>query len=114
MNTTKIIEEVNVSYFKEMVDKYKSRIIINPHALDHLSNAQRKLFKEDELINTLLNEKPCGVGFQKNGRYASFYRRNWGYLRIILNTTESKLEIITFINTENIPNLKRLKDENGK
>ncbi|MCX6706892.1 MAG: hypothetical protein NT001_02005 [Candidatus Woesearchaeota archaeon] len=114
MNTTRIKEEVEISHFKEMINRYKSNIIINPHALDHLSDSQRKLFNEHDLINPLLIENPCGVGLQKNGRYASFYRRNWGYLRIILNMTGSKLEIITFINTENIPNLKRLKDENER
>lgn len=49
---------------------------------------------------------------QRNGRYAAFYRRNWGFLRIILEIKDPKLEIITFINTETMPNLKRL--ENGK
>lgn len=97
-----------------MIDRYKSKIEINLHALDHLSNSQRKLFKEGELISPLLNETPCGVGLQKNGRYAAFYRRNWGYLRIILSITELKLEIVTFINTKDIPNLNRLKDKNDK
>ena len=84
MNTTKIIEEVPLEKFKDIISKYKSNIAVNPHALDHLSDAQRKIFKEQELIDTLLKESPKGVGVQRNGRYAAFYRRSWGFLRIIL------------------------------
>ena len=112
MNTTKIIKEVSLEEFKDIISKYKGKIEINPHALDHLSYAQRKLFKEQELIDTILKENPRGVGVQRNGRYAAFYRRNWGFLKIILDIKDPKLEIITFINTETMPNLKRL--ENGK
>ncbi len=112
MSTTKIIKEVDLEEFKEIILKYKNNIDVNPHALDHLSEAQRKLFKEEELISTLLRENPRGVGLQQNGRYAAFFKRNWGFLRIILEIKEPKLEIITFINTETMPNLKRL--ENGK
>jgi len=107
--TTKIIEEISVGRFKEIVNKHKNNIRLSYHALTHLSNAQRKVFKEEELINPLLREKPVGVGLQQNGRYAVFYRRKSGYLRIILELKETKIEIITFINTDNIPNLKRLK-----
>ena len=113
MNTTKIIKEISFEEFKDIVSKYKDKIEINPHALDHLSDAQRKVFKEQGLIDTILKENPRGVGLQRNGRYAVFYRRNWGFLRIILEIKEPKLEVITFINTEAIPNLKRL-NENGK
>ena len=113
MNTTKIIKEVSLEEFNELILEYKDRIVVNPHALDHLSDAQRKVFKERGLIDILLKENPRGVGLQRNGRYAVFYRRNWGFLRIILEIKEPKLEVITFINTEAIPNLKRL-NENGK
>ena len=112
MNTTKIIKEISLEEFKDIISKYKGKIEINTHALDHLSDAQRKVFKEQSLIDTLLRENPRGIGLQRNGRYATFYRRNWGFLRIILEIKYSKLEIITFINTETMPNIKRL--ENGK
>ncbi len=112
MNTTKIIKEVNLGDFKKIISKYKDNIYANPHALDHLSDAQRKVFKEQGLIDTILKENPRGVGLQRNGRYAAFYRRNWGFLRVILEIKDPKLEIITFINTETMPNLKRL--ENGE
>ena len=108
MNTTKIIREVSLEEFNELILEYKDRIIVNPHALDHLSDSQRKLYKERDLFDPLLRENPRGVGFQKNERYAAFYRRNFGFLKIILEVKEQKLEIITFINTETMPNLKRL------
>ena len=111
MNTTKIIKEVSLEEFKEIILKYKDNIVINPHALDHLSDAQRKVFKEQRLIDALLRENPRGVGLQRNGRYAAFYRRKWGFLRIILEIKYPKLEITTFINTETMPNLKRLENE---
>ena len=112
MNTTKIIKKVSLEDFKDIISKYKSNIILNPHALDHLSDAQRKVFKEQDLLDTLFKENPRGVGLQLNGRYAVFYRRNWGFLRVILEIKYTKLEIITFINTETMPNLKRF--QNGK
>ncbi|MFX1453074.1 MAG: hypothetical protein ACFFCM_19725 [Promethearchaeota archaeon] len=107
MNTTKIIESIDVARFKRIVNKYKSNTYISPHAFDHFSDAQRKVFKEEELINTLLKENPRGIGLQRNGRYAVFYRRKWGFLRIIFALKKERLEIITFINTETMPNLGR-------
>ena len=46
MNTTKIIESIDLTRFKEIISRYESKINVGPHALDHLSDAQRKLFKE--------------------------------------------------------------------
>ena len=106
MYTTKIIELMNIDHFRKLVKKHKARIRISPHAFKHLSTVQRKLFGEEELSNILLKEKPKIVGLQRNGRYAIFYRRKWGYIRIILEIKEQNIEIITFINTANIPNLK--------
>ncbi len=111
MDTTKIIESVSIHRFKQIISGYKSKINVSPHALDHLSDAQRKVFKEEDLINILLRETPRGVGLQGNGRYAAFFRKKWGYLRIIFELKSDRLEIITFINTDYMPNLKRLEDK---
>ena len=75
MNTTKIIEEVSPEQFGEIISKYKGNISISPHALEHLSDSQRKIFNEKELILTLIRENPRGIGLQRNGRYACFFRR---------------------------------------
>ncbi len=112
MSTTKIIKEISAEEFKEILLRHKAHVKVNPHALDHLSNAQRKLMEERELVKTLLTEAPRGIGLQNNGRYTLFFKRSWGFLRIIIEEKNGKLEIITFINTETMPNLKRL--EHGK
>jgi len=112
MNTTRIVKKIDKSSFKDMIDKYKTNIDIDPHALDHLSEAQRGVFSPENLKKMVLNENPVGVGLQKNRKYSAFYRRKEGYIRIVLNITKSKAEIITFLYTEHIPHLDRLKNEN--
>ena len=94
MNTTKIIEVVSISQFKQIISKYKSKIKVGPHALDHLSDAQRKVFKEEDLINILSKENPRGIGLQRNGRYAAFFSRKEGFLRIIFEVKRDRLEIV--------------------
>ena len=111
MNTTKIIESVSIQRFKRIIFKYKSRINVSSHALDHLSEAQRKVYKEEGLINTLLKETPRGVGLQRNGRYAVFFRTKHGFTRIICEIKHNRFEIVTYINTDSMPNLKRLEDK---
>lgn len=108
MLTTRIIKELKIEDYKNIINSYKENIIVSYHALDHLSNAQRKLFKETELINILIRETPKGVGLQANGRYSAFFRRRDGYIRIVFDIRLDKLNIITFTNTETMPNLGRL------
>lgn len=111
MNTTKIVKDVNKEAFKSIISKYKGNIKASPHALFHLSDSQRNVFNEKDLVKFLLNEKPESIGLQRNGRYAVFYKRKNYYLRIILEVKPSQIEIVTFINTETIPIMKRLKNE---
>ncbi|MBU0757711.1 MAG: hypothetical protein KKF44_06590 [Nanoarchaeota archaeon] len=108
MNTTKIIKDVTLEEYREILIKYKDKININPHALDHLSDGQRKIFKEIDLISIVEKETPRGIGLQKNGRIAAYFRRKEGFMKIILEEKTQRLEIITFMNTDNIPNLKRI------
>jgi mRNA-degrading endonuclease RelE of RelBE toxin-antitoxin system len=111
MNTTKIIESVGLDRFNEILPKCKDNIHVSPHALDHLSDAQRKLFKADDLIRILTGENPRGVGLQRNGRYAVFFRRKEGFWRIIVNFENAGITVITFLITDTMPNLKRIKNE---
>ena len=111
MNTTKIIEKIEPDRFQELIRKYENAIFVGAHAIDHLSMAQRKVFKEDALIKPLLQELPAGVGLQRNGRHAVFYKRNKYYLKLIIHIEAKRIEIITFINTENILNLERLQND---
>ncbi|MBI2147796.1 hypothetical protein HYU19_04975 [Candidatus Woesearchaeota archaeon] len=110
MNTTRIINEISIDEFITKLSGYKKGVVISRHALDRLADTQRNLFKEEELRKILLNETPHKVGIQKNGRYASFYRRKEGYLRIIFSFKETRIEIITFINTNYLPSFERLKN----
>ncbi len=57
----------------------------------------------------IIKENPQGIGLQRNGRYAVFYKRKEGFTKIICEIKRNNFEIITFINTDNMPNLKRLK-----
>lgn len=109
MNTTRIIEAVSKDRFKRIISKYKNNIHVSPHAFFHLNDAQRDVYNEQHLINILLQERPHLIGLQKNGRYAAFYKRKDHYLRLILEIKETKIELVTFINTEYIPHIKRMK-----
>jgi hypothetical protein len=57
----------------------------------------------------IVDENPRGVGLQKNGRYAVFYKRKEGFTKLICEIKRDNFEIIMFINIDNMPNLKRLK-----
>ncbi len=104
MNAMRIIKAIDPGEFKAKIAGLS--IFISQHALDHLSDAQRKLFDDAQLIGPLSKENPRSIGLQKNGRYAVFYRRKKGYLKIIINIKQDKLEIVTFMNTDTMPNIK--------
>ena len=108
METTRIINGVSADEFKDIINRYSKNIVVNHHALDHVSDCQRRIFNINELIRPLLHETPAGIGLQANGRYAVFYRRKYGFIRIILEIKEFKLEITTFLNTDCVPNIRRL------
>lgn len=106
--TTKPIEEIHESDYKDLLrNRSKS---ISPHALDHLSQKQRKAFKEEELFHMLEKEVPRKIYLQSNGRYAAYYRKSDGYRKLILEAEESKITIVTFMDTLELPKV-RLKNE---
>ena len=105
MRSTIIIKEISYQDFKELVKPYLSYIFVSPHALDRLSDTQRKMFTQEQLIYPLLHETLRFIGRQENGRYALFFRRPYGFLRIVIAIKIDKLEIVTFINTKTIPRL---------
>lgn len=95
--TTRHIREINDLELKELLKS--KRILISPHAFDHLSMMQRKLFKENELINTIQRESPRKAYLQENRRYALYYRKREGYLKLILEIEKNKVVIVSFMNT---------------
>ncbi|MBS3147395.1 hypothetical protein J4219_00760 [Candidatus Woesearchaeota archaeon] len=107
--SAKIIDSLDIAIFKQIIEDYKSKLSVSAHALDHLSIAQRKILNEDSLKKIVLSEEPRGIGIQKNGRYAVYYRRTDGFLKIILEKKEQRLEVITFINADSMPTLGKLR-----
>ncbi len=91
MNTTKIVKEVDREAFKGVILSNKGNIKVSSHALFHVCDAQRDIYNEKGLVETLLNQTPVGVGLQRNCRYAVFYRRKKYYLRIIVEVKPSRI-----------------------
>lgn len=99
--TTRPIEELDNLMYKNIVTN--KNIIISPHALDHLSAKQRKVFKGEELIHMLRNENPRKAYLQANGRCALYFRKADGYRKLIIEVGDSKITIVTFIDNLEIP-----------
>lgn len=98
--STRPIEEINRLAFKNTI-KDKT-IVISPHALDHLSEGQRKVFKEDELRQMVEKENPRKIFLQENKRYAPYYRKEDGYRKLILEIKD-KIIIVSFMDVLEIP-----------
>jgi len=101
--STKPMEEVDINIFKNVL--VNKEIFVSPHALDHLSRGQRKVFKEQELINILRRETPRKVYLQRNERYAVYYRKSDGFRKLILDIKDKNITIITFIDVLEIPKI---------
>jgi ribosome biogenesis protein Nip4 len=101
MYTTKPIKKINNHDFKKLLQE--KEILISYHALDHLSQGQRKVFKEEELIHILKKEVPRRTYLQQNGRFAVYYRKKDGYRKIIIKIEKQKAKIITFMNNSELP-----------
>lgn len=102
--TTRPIEEIDKSRYKQIIAN--KDIKISSHALDHLSEKQRKVFKEEELLHMLEKEVPRKAYLQKNGRYAVYFRRTDGYRKLVVEVEDNKLTIVTFIDTLEIPKVR--------
>ncbi len=106
METTRIIEKVDKSRLRNIISKYRNKIHVSSHAFFHINGAQRKVYNRESLIRTLKKENPVLIGLQKNGRYAFFYKRKDHYLRLIVDIKDNRVEVVTFINTDYLPNIK--------
>ncbi len=99
--TTRPVKELNLIELKELLRSKQT--ILSIHSLDHLSSGQRKLFKEEDLINTVEKETPRKAYLQENKRYACYYRKSEGYLKIILDIDKTSITIVSFMNVPEIP-----------
>ncbi len=102
--TTKPIEEISVKEFQYLIKGKK--IIVHPHALKHLSNGQRKVFNVGELVYMIERESPRKVYLQENERYAAYYRKSDGYRKLIIEISNDKTIVITFVDVNEIPKYK--------
>ncbi len=101
--STKPVEEIDIKKFKEVL--INKDLVVSIHAFDHLSRGQRKIFKEQDLIHILKKETPRKVYLQKNGKYASYHRKSEGYRKLILDITDKKIVIVTFIDVLELPKI---------
>ena len=101
IHTIRPIRELDELELKELLRN--KNIIISTHAFDHLGTGQRKLFKETELLNTIQKESPRRIFLQENRRYALYYRKREGYLKLILEIEKNKAVIVSFMNTLETP-----------
>ncbi|HLF54490.1 MAG TPA: hypothetical protein VI612_02110 [Candidatus Nanoarchaeia archaeon] len=104
MVSTRIVKEVGYADYYEFIENCV--ITINRHAYFRFNDVQRKVYKYEYLKSILKEEHPVFVGLQQNGRYAVFFRRKEGYLRIMFNKHPKCIEIITFYITDNLPRIK--------
>ncbi|MBI2146621.1 hypothetical protein HYU22_04735 [Candidatus Woesearchaeota archaeon] len=105
MAETRIIKEVSYFEYKELIDRFKDRIKVNPHAYFRLSEMQRKVYKDETLIEILTGEKPALIGIQKNQNQVIFFSKKQGYLRLMFKITKENIEIVTFYITDTIPKI---------
>ena len=101
VHTTRPIEEIDKLRYAELI-KNKA-IEVSPHALDHLSEKQRKVYKEQDLIQMVEKETPRRFYLQRNGRYAGYYRKSDGYRKLVLEIEQKGILIITFMDVLEIP-----------
>lgn len=103
--TTRPVRAISNTAFKSMLADLS--LVISPHALDHLSLNQRKIFKENELIDMITKENSRKIYVQANDRYAAYYRKKDGFRKIIISFEKNRAVIVTFMDTDIIPRLIR-------
>ena len=99
--STNPVKELRNKVFKELL-KDKA-IEISPHAKDHLSLAQRKVFIDNELVLLLKQNRPKRVFLQRNKRHAAYYKLKGSIRTLILEIQKEKIIIISFYDPTSIP-----------
>ncbi len=93
----KIESKISIKSFLIKFNNYSSeKIDITPHAFFRLSQKQRKLYKEEDLLNTIHSVMPIEVSIQKDGRYAVIYPFENKLLKVLLEIYPNKIYIVTF------------------
>ena len=105
VHTTRIIKELGELESKDFLKSMRKNLIVGPHALDHLSHAQRQLSFEDELLKFSIRHKPLQIALQDNDYYSLVYNLGKKKRRIIVAKKLDRYEIITFINIKAVPRI---------
>ena len=98
------MRELDAAEFKEIVGS--KNVILSQHTLNHLSAAQRKVFKQDELIHLIKKGNPRKAYLQQNGNYAAYFRTSDGYRKVIIKIKNGEIAIITFMDVSEIPKIR--------
>ncbi len=106
--TTRPVRELGEQEFRDIIGK--KPVVLSPHALDHISMAQRKVFKDEDLINLVRKETPRKAYLQENGNYAAYYRTPDGYRKLIITNEKEKITIVTFMDPPELPRVKLQND----
>lgn len=85
------------------VFKQNSHYVIRKSLAYLIVSAQRKVFKEDELIQKAQRETPRKAYLQANGRYSAYYRKDNGYRKLIFDIEDKKAVIVTFMDVDELP-----------
>ena len=101
---TYFIKEFSKKEFKALL--YKKEIIISLHAYDYLETEERKVFKPEELIQTVKRESPRKIYLQENGKFSVYYRKSDCFRRIIIALREDKTIIVSFMNVSRLPRIR--------
>ena len=101
--TTKPVREIEATALRLAL--LNKEIKVSPHALDHLSQKQRKVFKEEDILHMTQREEPRKVYVQRNGRYACYYRKSDGYRKLIIEIGKT-VTIITFMDISELPRVR--------
>jgi hypothetical protein len=99
-HTAKPIRIVPEEEFR-MLTKGK-HAVVGPHAKDRMSDSQRKVFKDDELVDIVNKGHPVRIVEQQNGRFALYFRIQEGYRKIII-ALNCDMRIVTFMNVNELP-----------
>ena len=104
----KITRKLGVDEFNEITKKYsKEDIVCTDHTFFRLSQKQKKIYTEEEIIKIVKSEIPFLVGIQENGNYSAFYEYKGRICRVILAINTRKINIVTFyfINDWQVPRI---------
>ena|SRR3989344_6975890 len=110
MSGTEIVRELAKGEYQRLLNHHKNHIGISPHALKHIYRRERKIQLSEELLQLIIRQTPTTFGLQENTRYVAFFRKRSGFLRIIFENTDSKLEIVTFMNVDTLPNFDEIEN----